>query len=241
MIVTRHFPGWDAARWSRPWFAKVGTWPDSGPAVMTFGKTVKGAIPPACTVEADAGDVVRWGMKDLTTGLADPTQAGWGVVRPDSGITECTQDEARVYRRRVHPEDANAAAIRPAGFAKGRGKPRAARAPAPAVPDTATADIVALVVSAKLVCAAWKGWQPRADAGRDPEGWRALVDAITGLEGIVGAGFASPAAPAVQSAQPAAPTAPVEAEEAEEAEADDAPVPPAPRTVDVDENGLPLF
>lgn len=239
MQVVKTFPGWDAARWSRPWFAKVGTWPDSGPAVMTFGKTAKGVIPPACTVEADAGDVVRWGMKDLATGQADPTQSGWGVVRPGGGIDPCTQDEARVYRRRAHPEDANAAAIRPAGFAKGKGRPRApAPAPAPAVPDTAAADIVALIVSAKLVCAAWKGWQPRADAGRDPEGWRALVDAITGLEGIVGAGFASPAAPAVQSAQPAAPTAPVEAEEAE---ADESPAPVTARAVDVDENGLPLF
>jgi hypothetical protein len=231
-IFTHH----DPAKHSRPWIARVGTWPDSGPAVLVFGKLVKAPkgsnAHPVGTVEADVGDVVRWGWKALSTGLADPAGEGWAIVGPGGILGVVDKDEARAARRRLHPEDANAA---PTGFPgkvrKGK-RPFTPRAAAPpALTSAQAAHYAALIEVAKAIVVEWHGTSFKLA----PKGLAPLMATLTEL--MAGVDQSNADAALAQATTPEAPPEP-EPEEPEE-ETPEEPVVPEPMATDKD--GLPLF
>lgn len=127
MIVTKTFAPYVQTQLGRPWFALVTGWPDSSHPALTFGKATK-ADPLLVELEAQAGDVVKWGQKDLLAGAT--VNCGWGIVRPNGTISEVDKTEAQAARRRLHPEDAKLSPSKGAPYARGKGR----RTPTPAGP-----------------------------------------------------------------------------------------------------------
>jgi hypothetical protein len=227
MQVTMTFPRLGPQH-SRPWFARIAGWPDKGPPMLAFGKLTKGANPPVCVVEAQAGDVVRWGVKDKATGLADPAYSGFGIVRPDGRIDVCDQDAARASRRRLHPEDAQLAPVAiKGGWRKGGG--------APSAPIAATVGGSQAVHYAALLAAAHGAVKAWTDFNHD------RITAVEAGAHMLALADLLPT-PEAQEAQeeeeaPEAPVAPVAQEE--EPEEPEPITPPAPLATDDD--GYPLF
>lgn len=247
--VTMHFPAYDPAIWNKPWLAHVGTWPDTGPAQLTFAKGGTGdATGYALALDLPAGEVVRWGQKALqpgATGVHATQSMGWGLVGAN-GIVPISADQAKTHRRNAHPEDATAA---PIVFGKGKGTKGKARklrpdqvaaiaakgaAPAQAAPvapaavqvapgRTTTHELLAQTYSADELAKALL-----AKLGCDPTDANAMQALMQSVEAWELDRGAAPA-PAAPPPQPKAPPAPMAAPD------------PASMVPQVDADGFPLF
>lgn len=216
---------------SRPWFAVIKGWPDKGPPVLAFGKAVKGANPPGCVVEAQAGDVVRWGVKDKSTGQADPMHSGFGIVRPNGSIDVCDQAQAKQGRRALHPEDAQLAPVAiKGGWRKGGGGHAPSAPIAATVGGSQAVHYAALIAAAQLAVDTWTAHVKGASG-------MPFAEAINALAALLPTP-AQAAAPEAQEEEEDGPEEPV-APEAQEEEPEEPIVPPAPLATDDD--GYPLF
>lgn len=125
-------PGFDPDQHVKGWIAKVTSWPDNSPPALSFGRRVKN-VPGRFTLEAGAGDIVRWGARNPATG--EMALEGWTMIGPSGNLLSLSKAEAQARRRAAHPEDATAAPTRTT-FRRGRrgATPAPAQDPAPIAP-----------------------------------------------------------------------------------------------------------
>lgn len=99
MRITKEFSSYNHRRYSRPWIAKVTGWPVGSQPTLQWG-TFLGQEGEAgeCEIEAEPGDLIRWGQKDNRN--PKYSTAYWGKVEADGMITTLTAVEARrAYER----------------------------------------------------------------------------------------------------------------------------------------------
>jgi hypothetical protein len=100
MIVTINFSGYNFRRYSRPWIARVIAWPIGGRATLTWGTFLGNDAGGAAEIEAEPGDVIRYGQKDYRK--AHNSSAEWALVLEDGShqdIDELTA--ARAFRAKA--------------------------------------------------------------------------------------------------------------------------------------------
>lgn len=97
--VTIKFGSYNEKRYSKPWIARVFSWPIGGHASVEWGNFLGGPGEAGeCEIEARIGDIIRYGQKDNRN--PRHTDANWGVVEPDFLIRPVTMVEARkLYKR----------------------------------------------------------------------------------------------------------------------------------------------
>lgn len=90
--VTVSFGAYNPRRYSRPWVARVSSWPVGGQPALDFGVFIGDAKNGGVAeLAARTGDIVRWGQKDQR-GSNTPR---YGIVQKDGSIAECSGEEAR--------------------------------------------------------------------------------------------------------------------------------------------------
>lgn len=90
--VTVEFSSYNEKRYSRPWIAKITSWPVGGKPTVEWGNFVGSDSGGEGEIMARPGDIVRWGQKD---NRGNGTRAYWGVVQSDGTINHCTEVAAR--------------------------------------------------------------------------------------------------------------------------------------------------
>ena len=95
MRITKCFGSYNQRRYGRPWIAKITDWPMGGhPEVMWgsfLGNSSSGEAGEA-EIEAEPGDVIKWGQKDHRGGN---TEVYWGVVKSDGSLETVDAQTAR--------------------------------------------------------------------------------------------------------------------------------------------------
>ena len=85
--------GYNARRYGKPWIAKVVAWDIGAPPQLKFGRDLE--------IDAEPGDVVRWGQKDNRNPRG--TRAWWGIVALDVdgklSVEQRTERQAREHWR----------------------------------------------------------------------------------------------------------------------------------------------
>lgn len=106
MIVTIKFPGYNFRRYSKPWIALVTKWPVGHNPDMQFGTFIgtdsEGGF---VELEANAGDIIRYGQKDLR---GNNTTKTYAVVNDDGTLRPLSTADAAMYWRKNHNEHATA-------------------------------------------------------------------------------------------------------------------------------------
>ena len=94
MDVSKKFSKYNDKKFGRPWIGKVTSWPTGGRAEIEFG-TWNGDAEAGgcCDIEAEAGDLLRWGQKALKE--TDKFNSFWGVVKDDGTIKEIPWQDAK--------------------------------------------------------------------------------------------------------------------------------------------------
>lgn len=90
MRITWAVGGYNQRRYGRPWIAKVSAWPVGKTPMLDFGVSLDAYN---VEIEAEVGDVVRYGQKDKRGGKN--TESHWGIVNSDGSIQEMPATEAR--------------------------------------------------------------------------------------------------------------------------------------------------
>ncbi len=89
MRVTKEFEPYNRRRYSAPWIARVVSWDIGKHTRMEFGKCVGDLL---TEIEANPGDVIRWGQRD---NRGNHTASKWGIVLEDGSLRDATPTEAR--------------------------------------------------------------------------------------------------------------------------------------------------
>ena len=94
MRVCKHNEAYNERRYGTPWIAVVTSWPIGKSPELQFGAyTANRGDAGDAEIAACAGDIVRWGQKDIRR--PDKSEKYWGVVEADASISELTMAEAR--------------------------------------------------------------------------------------------------------------------------------------------------
>lgn len=88
------YNSYNPRRYSKPWGARLGNWEDAGKPEMRWGAYLGSAEGGDLEIDAEPGDVVRWGQKD---NRGNNTDSNWGIVRTNGTIAGCTPAEARKH------------------------------------------------------------------------------------------------------------------------------------------------
>lgn len=64
MRVVFEFGTYNARRYGKPWCAKVVNWPVGSVPDIQWGAYLGDSSGGECEIEAEPGDIVRWGQKD---------------------------------------------------------------------------------------------------------------------------------------------------------------------------------
>jgi hypothetical protein len=94
MRIVVQFGSYNRRRYSNPWIAKVTAWPIGQKAVLGWGTYLGNDSGGECEIEANPGDVVRWGQKD---GRGNGTMAEWGIVQADGSIATSTESACKKH------------------------------------------------------------------------------------------------------------------------------------------------
>ncbi len=90
--VTIHYGSYNARRMSRPWIAKVTSWPVGGRPELAFGTYLGNDNGGDLEIMALPGDIIRDGQKD---GRGNNGTNDWSVVEADYTVRTIDQAEAR--------------------------------------------------------------------------------------------------------------------------------------------------
>lgn len=93
MRVAVEFDGYNDRRYSRPWIARVTSWPVGGKPELTFGGYAGDERGGEAEIMAKPGDIVRYGQKDLRK--SNGSMSKWAVVADNGNLTIISQAEAR--------------------------------------------------------------------------------------------------------------------------------------------------
>lgn len=92
MRVTLDFGAYNDRRYSRPWIAKVTSWPVGGRPELEFGSYIGNAKGGEVEIMARPGQIVRAGQKDTR---GNNTDNDWYVVTDAGKLEKISQSQAR--------------------------------------------------------------------------------------------------------------------------------------------------
>jgi hypothetical protein len=90
--VIKQFGNYNQRRYSRPWIARVISWPVGGRPELEFGRYLGSDGGGECEIIARPGSIVRWGQNDWR---GNNTDSCWGIVDSYGTIASCTEAQAR--------------------------------------------------------------------------------------------------------------------------------------------------
>lgn len=97
MVISIEFGSYNDRRYSRPWISRVTAWPTGKAPTPVWGRYLGTAAGGEVEIEAEPGDVVRWGQKDNRK--ISGSESYWGIVQADGTVTKVTEPEARKHWR----------------------------------------------------------------------------------------------------------------------------------------------
>lgn len=92
MRVAQSWSSYNQRRYSRPWIAKITSWPVGGRPEMAWGRYIGDDGGGEVEIEAQEGDIIRTGQKD---GRGGKTSANWYIVGADGELILTDATEAR--------------------------------------------------------------------------------------------------------------------------------------------------
>lgn len=92
MRVSQKFGNYNQRRYSKPWIAKITSWPIGGKPEVQWGGYCGDDGGGEVEIEANAGDIIRTGQKDHRGGNTD---ASWYIVRADGSLDSTDAAGAR--------------------------------------------------------------------------------------------------------------------------------------------------
>lgn len=94
MRVSLKYNSYNARRYSRPWIAKITSWPVGGKPEIEWGRYLGDDSDGEVEIDANPGDIVRSGQKDRrgNNGSAD-----WYIVDQDGSLDSTDAPEARKH------------------------------------------------------------------------------------------------------------------------------------------------
>ena len=90
-IAKKIFDSYNSRRYSRPWIAKVVSWPAGKQPDLEFGAYYGNDEGGTAEIAAKEGDIIRWGQRD---NRGNGTRNCWGIFR-NGEIVEITPADAR--------------------------------------------------------------------------------------------------------------------------------------------------
>ena len=90
-VAKREFDSYNARRHSKPWIAKIVSWPAGKQPDLEFGAYYGNDEGGTAQIAAKEGDIIRWGRRD---NRGNGTINCWGVFRGGE-IVEISASEAR--------------------------------------------------------------------------------------------------------------------------------------------------
>jgi len=91
--VSAQFEAFNPRRMSRPWIARITSWPVGGNPILEFGAYVGDQNGGEVEILAAVGDIIRCGQKDQREGTN--TWSDWRVVDVDYSLIAIKQVDAR--------------------------------------------------------------------------------------------------------------------------------------------------
>lgn len=98
MRISKQCDAYNERRYGRPWIGIVASWPVGGRPEIRWGGYAGNEDGGELEIEAEAGDIVRWGQKDRR---GNRSTNEWGIVAADGAINECDPVEARAQWTRL--------------------------------------------------------------------------------------------------------------------------------------------
>ena len=93
--ITREFGGYNHRRYSRPWIARITSWPIGQRPELEWGRWLgRDGDDGLVEIAASPGDVIRWGQKDHRGNRGENR---WGIVTDEGEVRECSAEEAREH------------------------------------------------------------------------------------------------------------------------------------------------
>lgn len=92
MRIAIKFGQYNERRYGKPWIAKVISWAVGGQPELDWGGFIGDTWGGECEIEAEPGDIIRYGQKDHR---GNKTDNNWGVVNSEGIIKGITPVEAR--------------------------------------------------------------------------------------------------------------------------------------------------
>ena len=93
MKVSIEFPDpYNDRRYSKPWIARITEWPTGQNPSLEFGTFVGTYMGGMCEIEANEGDILRFGQKDYR---GSRTVSKWGLVLPDGEVRTISPAQAK--------------------------------------------------------------------------------------------------------------------------------------------------
>lgn len=92
MRVSQKFGSYNQRRYSKPWIAKITSWPIGGKPEVKWGGYCGDDNGGEVEIEAIAGDIIRTGQKD---GRGNGTSADWYIVQADGSLDSTDAAGAR--------------------------------------------------------------------------------------------------------------------------------------------------
>lgn len=92
MRVSQKFGSYNQRRYSRPWIAKITSWPIGGKPEVQWGGYCGDDGGGEVEIEAMPGDIIRTGQKDHRGGNTD---ASWYIVQANGSLSSTDAADAR--------------------------------------------------------------------------------------------------------------------------------------------------
>lgn len=92
MRVSQKFGSYNQRRYSKPWIAKITSWPIGGKPEVQWGGYCGDDNGGEVEIEANVGDIIRTGQKDHRGGNTD---ASWYIVQADGSLSSTDAADAR--------------------------------------------------------------------------------------------------------------------------------------------------
>lgn len=92
MRVRVSFPAYNWRRYSKPWIAKVVSWPVGSKPDIEWGTFLGSAEGGEVEIAARPGDIIRYGQKD---DRGNGSTSNWAIVQEDGSLQMVSEPEAR--------------------------------------------------------------------------------------------------------------------------------------------------
>ena len=94
MVISIRYSGYNQRRYSRPWIARVSSWPVAGKAELEWGRYEGDDDGGEVVIQAAEGDIIRHGQRDNRGGN---TSKDWYIVTASGELASTTESEGHKH------------------------------------------------------------------------------------------------------------------------------------------------